>query len=1091
MDSIAGRLIYKIVGENGGLIRSLDNSKRSMIGLGKTAQSTGAMIQRYLAGGAMVLLGKKLVSLSSDTAELGNKFQVVFKGAIETTNDWIEEYTEAVGRGDLATREYLTSLQDIRTGFGAPIKEAAKFSRAVVGVTNDLSSFSNVGFEETSAAIQSGLSGQFEALRRLGVGLNVAIINEGKYAKTLKKTWDEMDNLERQEAILSGIMSQSANALGQTVENWKDYNYELGDAARTSDGFANQSKAMTQELQDLGAAFGDELMPYATMAVEAGRDLIEWMDDMTPAAKQATIAVAGLSAAFMAGGGVGALISIVGMAALKVADMRDRRDELVEVTDRLTRSSKEYREVVEKLDGDLSKMSEAEVKILKLRKEQLAIQTKNALAEYAIEQERFKAQQGREKSRLEELEARKKAHEDVLDDAQKAEAELDELERKQARLTASGLDMERAELNRLNALTEAISNNTKKWFGENAGVNKANLKILELKKEINSQEKEGLDLEIQRQEAVTSAARLYADGLIDISRYKETNRELYDEIVKASEALKIKNKIQDNASRILEKYKNEVSGVKDLNEEILESIKARAIAEAGANKDAIQMLNNYFADVRRGLKESATELKSWREQLSEILGSSDEFKGSGADAARKFLEGLDREIQAEKTIHKSLNGNLDKWDPLPSLKQKANEIRSAMSQMLSIDPSEIDEAFTSTDGSVQVLLDSLRAVEGEIKKVAKAQEEAAELKKGEAFSRNIIEEYTEKIQELGDAEKTRIDIAREQAVVKAKENGATEEAIALINEYYDAVEEEEKKAQNAEKWKKWTRDGLNAVQQITSALAQMNNQLLKNQLAAIEAQMNAELKAMGLLEDEKENRYSKEKETAQKELKDLQEKSKKETDIEKKKELLKAAQEKAVEVDKLITKEANENKKMAIEEKYARKKAQLEYKMALQNWEMQMIGMVASGAQAVMNAWATSGNIYASIALAAVAATVSTIQMATLAAAKPQPPSFDVGAWEIPEDMNANIHRGEMILPAPFAESVRSGEAVIGAGGAANVNIEIYTSEPVDAEEEKGAGGDLEKIRLFVGRAWIEKYRSGGFDSALFDRHGLKKRGLS
>lgn len=36
--------------------------------------------------------------------------------------------------------------------------------------------------------------------------------------------------------------------------------------------------------------------------------------------------------------------------------------------------------------------------------------------------------------------------------------------------------------------------------------------------------------------------------------------------------------------------------------------------------------------------------------------------------------------------------------------------------------------------------------------------------------------------------------------------------------------------------------------------------------------------------------------------------------------------------------------------------------------------------------------------------------------------SFAVGASEIPQDMNANIHKGEMIIPASFAQSIRSGE---------------------------------------------------------------------
>lgn len=47
-------------------------------------------------------------------------------------------------------------------------------------------------------------------------------------------------------------------------------------------------------------------------------------------------------------------------------------------------------------------------------------------------------------------------------------------------------------------------------------------------------------------------------------------------------------------------------------------------------------------------------------------------------------------------------------------------------------------------------------------------------------------------------------------------------------------------------------------------------------------------------------------------------------------------------------------------------------------------------------------------------------------------PSLDVGAWNVPRDMMANIHAGEMVVPANFASGMRGG----GVGGATNnVNL--------------------------------------------------------
>jgi tape measure domain-containing protein len=52
-------------------------------------------------------------------------------------------------------------------------------------------------------------------------------------------------------------------------------------------------------------------------------------------------------------------------------------------------------------------------------------------------------------------------------------------------------------------------------------------------------------------------------------------------------------------------------------------------------------------------------------------------------------------------------------------------------------------------------------------------------------------------------------------------------------------------------------------------------------------------------------------------------------------------------------------------------------------------------------------------------------------------PGFASGAVTIPADTRATVHKGEMIVPAPFAQGVRSGEITIGAG-AASGSVEIY-----------------------------------------------------
>ena len=225
-ESIIGTLVYKITGDSSALEASLDKSQKkitktgeSLTKLGKTAKTVGTVV----FSGVFI---KSCLEAASKVEELGNKFDTVFNGMESSADAWARKYAEDTNRGVTATKEFLATQQDLRTGYGDTVESAARFSQAVVGVTNDLASFSNVPVADAMASIQSGLAGNFQSLKTLGVGLNEQILNEGAYAKALGKTWSQMNNLERQEAILSGIMSQSRNAIHQNVQIWTDYNYQ-------------------------------------------------------------------------------------------------------------------------------------------------------------------------------------------------------------------------------------------------------------------------------------------------------------------------------------------------------------------------------------------------------------------------------------------------------------------------------------------------------------------------------------------------------------------------------------------------------------------------------------------------------------------------------------------------------------------------------------------------------------------------------------------------------------------------------------------------------------------------------------------------
>lgn len=90
--------------------------------------------------------------------------------------------------------------------------------------------------------------------------------------------------------------------------------------------------------------------------------------------------------------------------------------------------------------------------------------------------------------------------------------------------------------------------------------------------------------------------------------------------------------------------------------------------------------------------------------------------------------------------------------------------------------------------------------------------------------------------------------------------------------------------------------------------------------------------------------------------------------------------------------------------------------------------------------------------------------MAAAAAAFAPAASFDVGAWNLPGDMVAQVHKGEMIIPAPFADDLRRNGGSVGGG-------DTYHIHAVDGDSMRRL---LRRNASAVGEAAKLHRRNGG-----------------
>lgn len=242
--------------------KQTDRIKSAFSKIGKT-------VGLALSAAAIFNFGKSCVSLGSDLAEVQNVVDVTFGSLNEAVNQFAKNALEQFGLSETSAKQYSSTLGAMLKSMGFTTQAAADMSMKMTGLAADMASFYNLDNDAAFEKIRAGISGETEPLKQLGINLSVA-------------------NLE-QYALTQGI-TKSYNAMNQQEQALLRYNYLLsvtadaqGDFARTSDGWANQVRVLTEKFNALKASIGKGLIAVLTPVVKALNTLLSYILTVTDA----------------------------------------------------------------------------------------------------------------------------------------------------------------------------------------------------------------------------------------------------------------------------------------------------------------------------------------------------------------------------------------------------------------------------------------------------------------------------------------------------------------------------------------------------------------------------------------------------------------------------------------------------------------------------------------------------------------------------------------------------------------------------------------------------------------------------------------
>ena len=280
-----GKVVYKIEGDNSQALKALDKfekeAKKTGVQFGDTvkdtmdgAESTVSTAATKIAkaiGSAFVTkqiieFGKAAVGVASDLNEVQNVVDTTFgtEGAIKV-NEWARNAAEAFGESELQAKQFTSTLGAMFKSMGVGQADMEEMSMSLAGLAGDMASFYNLDPTEAFEKLRSGISGETEPLKQLGINMSVANLEAFALSEGITTAYDSMTQAEQATLRYQYIMSATADA--------------QGDFADTSDSLANQQRILQLEIQTLAAEIGQDLMPIAQEILTIARDGIQWIGE--------------------------------------------------------------------------------------------------------------------------------------------------------------------------------------------------------------------------------------------------------------------------------------------------------------------------------------------------------------------------------------------------------------------------------------------------------------------------------------------------------------------------------------------------------------------------------------------------------------------------------------------------------------------------------------------------------------------------------------------------------------------------------------------------------------------------------------------
>lgn len=259
--------------------------------LGKTSKEWGELSGKLTSVGKTMSMtltapilaaGAASFKLGADFEQALGKMNVVFEESSRNIEEWAKNSLRDFGLARSTAITLATDFGALFKGMGISIKETEEWSTTLAERTMDLANFYNVTVEETTTALNAIVTGQTEPLRKFGINMTQAALQEYAYSQHIRKRVSDMTEAEKVQLRYNFVIEKTNIAVGTT--------------ARESGSATGQINKFKESIKELGISFSEQILPIITPVIEWLNNVIEKFSNLSDGTKKFIVIAGGLVA---------------------------------------------------------------------------------------------------------------------------------------------------------------------------------------------------------------------------------------------------------------------------------------------------------------------------------------------------------------------------------------------------------------------------------------------------------------------------------------------------------------------------------------------------------------------------------------------------------------------------------------------------------------------------------------------------------------------------------------------------------------------------------------------------------------------------